>query len=62
VIPVTAAEYGLSKAARPENSRLDKSKLSVAGFARLPDWRDALARYLAVLADAEKSAAGREPA
>jgi len=46
VIPVTTAEYGLSKAARPHNSRLDKSKLTEAGFARLPDWRDAVARYI----------------
>lgn len=46
VVPVTTAEYGLSKAARPFNSRLDKSKLVEAGFAPLPDWRDALSRYL----------------
>ncbi len=46
VIPVTTAEYGLSKAARPFNSRLDKSKLTENGFQPLPDWRDALARYL----------------
>ena len=46
VIPVTTAEYGLSKAARPFNSRLDKSKLSQAGFTPLPDWRDAVKRYL----------------
>jgi len=46
VIPVTTAEYGLSKAQRPFNSRLDKSKLTQNGFARLPDWKDALARYL----------------
>ena len=46
VIPVTTAEYGLSKAARPFNSRLDKSKLRESGFEPLPDWRDALARYL----------------
>ncbi len=46
VIPVTTAEYGLSKAARPFNSRLDKTKLTENGFAPLPDWRDALARYL----------------
>lgn len=46
VIPVTTKEYGLSKAARPFNSRLDKSKLSAAGFQRLPDWKDALTRYL----------------
>lgn len=47
VIPVTTAEYGLSKAARPENSRLDKSKLVEAGFTPLPDWKDAVSRYLA---------------
>ena len=46
VIPVTTAEYGLSKAARPFNSRLDKAKLVESGFAPLPDWRDALGRYL----------------
>ncbi len=46
VIPVTTAEYGLSKAARPYNSRLDKSKLVEAGFTPLPTWQDALERYL----------------
>ena len=46
VIPVTTAEYGLSKAARPFNSRLDKSKLTENGFAPLPTWQDALSRYL----------------
>lgn len=46
VVPVTTAEYGLSKAARPFNSRLDKSKLAANGFTPLPDWKDALARYL----------------
>ena len=46
VLPVTTAEYGLSKAARPFNSRLDKSKLAEAGFQPLPTWQDALARYL----------------
>ena len=46
VIPVTTAEYGLSKAARPFNSRLDKRKLIEAGFTPLPDWRDAVRRYL----------------
>ncbi len=46
VIPVLTSEYGLSKAARPFNSRLDKSKLTEMGFAPLPDWRDALSRYL----------------
>lgn len=47
VIPVTTEEYGLSKAARPENSRLDKSKLLENGFNPLPDWKDAVRRYLA---------------
>lgn len=46
VIPVTTAEYGVSKAARPFNSRLDKSKLSANGFEPLPTWQDALRRYL----------------
>lgn len=46
VIPVTTKEYGLSKAARPFNSRLDKSKLVEAGFRQLPEWKDALIRYL----------------
>jgi len=46
VNPVTTAEYGLSKAARPFNSRLDKSKLVEAGFEPLPTWQDALTRYL----------------
>ena len=46
VIPVTTAEYGLSKAARPFNSRLDKSKLKASGFTPLPTWQDAVARYL----------------
>ncbi len=46
VLPVTTAEYGISKAARPFNSRLDKSKLVRAGFTPLPTWQDALARYL----------------
>lgn len=47
VIPVTTEEYGLSKAARPFNSRLDKSKLVESGFTPLPDWKDAVKRYLA---------------
>ena len=46
VIPVSTQEYGLSKAARPFNSRLSKEKLTQNGFARLPDWQDALRRYL----------------
>ena len=46
VVPVTTAEYGISKAARPFNSRLDKSKLVENGFEPLPVWQDALRRYL----------------
>ena len=46
VIPVTTAEYGLSKATRPFNSRLDKRKLVEMGFTPLPDWKDAVKRYL----------------
>lgn len=46
VIPVTTAEYGLSKAKRPFNSRLDKSKLVKSSFKPLPTWQDALKRYL----------------
>ena len=46
VVPVTTKEYGLSKAARPFNSRLDKSKLTENGFKPLPVWQDALERYL----------------
>ena len=47
VIPVSTEEYGLSKAARPQNSRLDKNKLVESGFIPLPDWKDAVRRYLA---------------
>ena len=46
VVPVTTEEYGLSKAARPFNSRLDKGKLTENGFMLLPTWQDALNRYL----------------
>ena len=46
VTPVTTVEYGMSKAARPFNSRLDKSKLVTAGFTPLPTWQDAVRRYL----------------
>lgn len=46
VIPVTTAEYGASVARRPFNSRLDKSKLARAGFSPLPDWKNAVTRYL----------------
>ena len=47
VIPVTTSEYGLSKAARPFNSRLERSRLVEAGFKPLPTWQDAVKRYLA---------------
>lgn len=46
IIPVTTDEYGMSKAVRPLNSRMDKSKLEKAGFNLLPTWQDALKRYL----------------
>ena len=46
VTPVTTEEYGLSKAVRPRNSRLDRSKLTGSGFRPLPDWQDAVKRYL----------------
>ncbi len=46
VLPVSTEEYGLSKARRPFNSRLDRSKLTDAGFDRLPVWQDALRRFL----------------
>ena len=49
VTPVSTAEYGLSKAARPYNSRLDKSKLTANGFQPLPTWQDAVGRYLNAL-------------
>lgn len=51
VIPVSTQEYGLSKAARPFNSRLDKSKLVKNGFEPLPSWQDAVSRYLKILAE-----------
>lgn len=49
VTPVTTEEYGLSKAVRPFNSRLDKSKLEEKGFKPLPTWPDAISRYLDIL-------------
>ena len=49
VTPVTTEEYGLSKAVRPFNSRLDKSKLVDNGFKLLPTWPDAVKRYLEIL-------------
>ena len=52
VIPVTTEEYGVSVAKRPFNSRLDKSKLLKQGFRPLPDWKDALHRYLLEIGEA----------
>lgn len=49
VVPVTTEEYGLSKAKRPFNSRLDKSKLVENGFKPLPSWQDAVNRYLKLI-------------
>lgn len=46
VLPVTTEEYGISKAKRPKNSRLSKEKLLLCGFEELPNWEDALRRYL----------------
>lgn len=46
VVRVTTQEYGLTKAVRPANSRMDKSKLLEAGFRPLPDWKDAVRRYI----------------
>ena len=43
---VTTEEYGVSIAKRPHNSRLDKSELIDNGFKPLPDWKDAVRRYL----------------
>lgn len=54
VIPVTTQEYGLSKAARPFNSRLDKSKLVSNGFTPLPTWQDATRRYVELLMKEEQ--------
>ena len=53
VTPVTTAEYGLSKAARPFNSRLDKRKLVENGFEPLPEWKDAVGRYVIAFATGE---------
>ena len=55
VTPVSTAEYGLSRARRPYNSRLDKRKLAENGFVPLPDWRDALHRYIKELSLADHS-------
>ena len=49
VNPVSTAEYKKlvpNQADRPLNSRLSKKSLDDAGFGRLPDWHDAVDRYL----------------
>ena len=46
VNPVSTADYGLSKAKRPFNSRMDKAKLIENVFLLLPDLKDALNTYL----------------
>ena len=53
VNPVSTSEYP-TKAARPLNSRMSKDKLEKMGFARLPDWHDALARYIHELEGADR--------
>lgn len=54
VLPVSTEEYGLSKAKRPFNSRMSKDKLTERGFMRLPDWKDALHRYLLEIEEIEQ--------
>ena len=54
VHPVTTAEYGAAKATRPFNSRLDKKKLKEAGFTPLPEWQDALHRYLVEIGEIDR--------
>ena len=60
VVPVTTAEYGLNKARRPFNSRLDKGKLRAAGFEPLPTWQDALRRYLSELESERNEGVGSD--
>ena len=52
VVPVPSSAYP-TKAKRPLNSRLSKKSLDAAGFARLPDWQDAVGRYLLELSSEE---------
>ncbi len=53
VHPVSTSEYP-TRAVRPLNSRMSKDKLEKMGFARLPDWKDALARYVSELGGADR--------
>jgi len=50
VLPTDSASYA-APARRPHNSRLDQSKLAAEGFAPLPDWHDALHRFLEAVRD-----------
>ena len=43
--PIPSSEYP-TRATRQLNSRMSKDKLEKNGFSRLPNWKDALARYL----------------
>lgn len=47
--PIPSSQYP-TRAVRPLNSRMSKDKLTENGFERLPDWKDALSRYLSELA------------
>lgn len=42
---IKSEEYP-TKASRPKNSRLSKAGLDKAGFKRLPEWKDAVKRYI----------------
>lgn len=55
VVPVTTTEYGVNKAARPFNSRLNKEKLKTKGFESLPEWKDALERYIGELSSIDEN-------
>ena len=55
LIPVTTEEYGVTKAKRPYNSRMDKTALLQNGFKLLPSWEDALERYLELIKNNNKN-------
>ena len=48
IIPVASSEYK-TVAVRPLNSRMSKASLDAAGFSRLPDWQNALERFISQL-------------
>jgi len=52
--PVTSAAFP-TRAKRPNYSVLDNQRLRDAGFPEMPDWREALDRYIAGRADAGRS-------